>query len=109
VLYLSHHFFILPTRFDCTPIVFCEASAFGLPILAANTGGVAGHIFEAKNGYLINYEDMGMAYAEKIMSIIKSPNEYKKLRISTRRCYDDQLNWTIWANKITEEISNSIF
>jgi glycosyltransferase involved in cell wall biosynthesis len=108
-LYLSHHFFILPTRFDCTPIVFCEASAFGLPILAANTGGVAGHIFEAKNGYLINYEDMGMAYAEKIMSIIKSPNEYKKLRISTRRCYDDQLNWTIWANKITEEISNSIF
>ncbi len=108
-LYLSHHFFILPTRFDCTPIVFCEASAFGLPILTANTGGVAGHIFEGKNGYLIDYEDEGIAYAEKIMSIILSPNEYQKLKITSRQYYDEHLNWDVWANTFTKEISNSIF
>ncbi len=107
-LYLNHHFFILPTRFDCTPIVFCEASAFGLPILTANTGGVAGHICEGENGFLINYEDMGMAYAEKIMSIITLPNDYKKLRNSTRKYYDDYLNWESWAKTITSEIENSI-
>jgi glycosyltransferase involved in cell wall biosynthesis len=106
-LYLNHHFFILPTRFDCTPIVFCEASAFGLPILTANTGGVEGHIFEGKNGFLINYEDMGVAYAEKIMSIINSPLQYEKLCITTRKCFDSHLNWAIWANKITEEINKS--
>ena len=107
-LYLSHHFFILPTRFDCTPIVFCEASAFGLPILTANTGGVAGHIYEGKNGYLINYEDKGMAYAEKIMSIIASPNDYKTLCETTRQCYENHLNWDVWAKTITQKIQNSI-
>lgn len=107
-LYLSHHFFILPTRFDCTPIVFCEASAFGLPILSANTGGVAGHIIEGENGFLIDYNDVGIAYAEKIMSVISSPSDYKKLRISTRKYYDDYLNWEAWAQTITSEINNSI-
>ncbi|MGZ3941713.1 MAG: glycosyltransferase family 4 protein, partial [Bacteroidia bacterium] len=36
-LFLKSTFFILPTRFDCTPIVFCEASAYGLPVISANT------------------------------------------------------------------------
>jgi hypothetical protein len=51
---------------------------------------------------------MGMAYAEKIMSIITLPNDYKKLRNSTRKYYDDYLNWESWAKTITSEIENSI-
>jgi glycosyltransferase involved in cell wall biosynthesis len=98
-LYLQHHFFILPTRFDCTPIVFCEASAFGLPILSADTGGVAGHIFEGQNGFLIPFADKGEAYATKIIEIIANESAYESLCQSTRACFDSQLNWEAWGSR----------
>ena len=41
-LFLEAHFMLLPTRADATPIVTCEASAFGLPTIAADTGGLRG-------------------------------------------------------------------
>lgn len=102
----NHDFFILPTRFDCTPIVFCEASAFGLPILSANTGGVEGHIRDGKNGYLIPYEDKGEAYAEKIMWLVNTPEVYEQLCLSARQCYDTELNWSSWVTTFIKEIEN---
>lgn len=106
-LFLSHHFFILPTRFDCTPIVFCEASSFGLPILSSDTGGVRGHVKEGRNGFLIPFEDQGKLYAKKIMEIIHS-NTYLDLCVTTRECYEEQLNWESWAKHFTAEIERSI-
>ena len=102
-LYLSHSFFILPTRFDCTPIVFCEASAYGLPILSANTGGVAGHVQENINGFLIDYDDKGQAYATKIKELWNDKNRYLQLKKSARELYDNQLNWDSWVTKFIEE------
>lgn len=107
-LFITHHFFILPTRFDCTPIVFCEASSFGLPIISSNTGGVEGHIREGQNGFLISYNDNGEKYAQKIMEIISTENAYSNLCISTRKCYDDELNWEKWATQFTKEVSETI-
>jgi glycosyltransferase involved in cell wall biosynthesis len=96
-LFLSHTFFILPTRFDCTPIVYCEASAYALPILSSNTGGVAGHIAEGKNGFLINYNDSGKAYADKIVEILNEKGRYELLCKTTREEYDSRLNWSSWS------------
>ncbi len=100
-LFSSHHFFILPTRFDCTPIVFCEASAFGLPILSANTGGVEGHIKEGINGFLIPYDDKGETYAQKIVEIFTDKEKYQALCRSARDHYEQQLNWESWGKNFT--------
>lgn len=97
-LFLEHSFFILPTRFDCTPIVFCEASAYALPILSSNTGGVAGHVKENINGFLISYEDKGESYAKKVIELWNNKEEYHKLTLSTRALFDKELNWQVWAN-----------
>jgi glycosyltransferase involved in cell wall biosynthesis len=107
-LFLSHHFFILPTRFDCTPIVFCEASAFGLPILSSDTGGVRGHVKEGQNGFLIPFEDQGELYAQKIISIISTKDAYQNLCLTTRKCFEEELNWDTWSEKFTKEISEAI-
>jgi glycosyltransferase involved in cell wall biosynthesis len=103
-LFLSHSFFILPTRFDCTPIVFCEASSFALPILCSKTGGVEGHIKEGVNGFLMPYEDRGEAYAKKIMELYKDPIAYEALTKSTRQLYDEFLNWDTWSLKLQEAL-----
>lgn len=99
-IYKQHHFLILPTRFDCTPIVINEASAFGMPCLIANTGGVAGHLKENVNGFLIDYGDKGNGYAEKMAYFIEHPQEYVELRKTTRGLYDEFLNWEHWATEL---------
>jgi glycosyltransferase involved in cell wall biosynthesis len=98
-LYLSHHFFILPTRFDCTPIVYCEASAFGLPVISSDTGGVRGHVAEGKNGFLIDYNDKGQKYAEKIAEVFTDKNAYRTLCESTRNEFEARLNWKSWVKE----------
>ena len=104
-IYQQQHFLILPTRFDCTPIVINEASAFGIPCLVANSGGVAGHLKNNENGFLIPYEDNGNGYAQKIEELINSPESYINLRKQTRQLYESQLNWEHWANEFQKIIS----
>ncbi|MES2133272.1 MAG: glycosyltransferase family 4 protein [Bacteroidota bacterium] len=104
-LFLSHSFFILPTRFDCTPIVFCEASMYGLPVLSANTGGVAGHVKEGVNGFLVDYTDKGEGYASIIEEIWKDDNRYLKLQMTARELFDKELNWDSWVNHLAVELT----
>ncbi|MBC7695243.1 MAG: glycosyltransferase family 4 protein [Burkholderiales bacterium] len=104
-IYQQQNFLILPTRFDCTPIVINEASAFGITCLVANSGGVAGHLKNNENGFLIPYEDNGNGYAQKIEELINSPESYINLRKQTRQLYESQLNWEHWANEFQKIIS----
>jgi glycosyltransferase involved in cell wall biosynthesis len=96
-IYQEHHFLLLPTRFDCTPIVINEASAFGVPVIAPRTGGVEGHLKNHENGCLADYNDKGEKYAEIIETYLKDPQMYLLLRKSTRKLYEDQLNWEKWT------------
>lgn len=96
-IYQQHHVLLLPTRFDCTPIVINEASAFGLPSIVSNTGGVAGHLKENQNGILIPYNDKGQLFAKEIEQLIMHPEKYLALRQSSRAIYESLLNWESWT------------
>lgn len=106
-LYLSHHFFILPTRFEAYGIVFCEASAFGLVNIAAETGGTGTPVCNGKNGFLVSHEDQGEQYAEKIYSVITG-NTYHDMQISSRNYFEEVLNWESWTKNFTQEVLSSI-
>jgi glycosyltransferase involved in cell wall biosynthesis len=99
-IFSSHDFLILPTRFDCTPIVICEASAFGMPSLVANTGGVAGHLKEDINGFLIDYKDTGEGYAKKIKEIFEDKDRFNSLRQTSRKLYEEELNWEKYGEEL---------
>lgn len=101
-LFITSDFLILPTRFDCTPIVFCEAGAFGLPCIAPETGGIASVITEGVNGFLVPYEAPGSVYAEKIKAVYEDEKKYNALVISSRNNYEQQLNWDSWAERVKE-------
>jgi len=107
-VYSTHHLLLLPTRFDCTPIVINEASAFGIPSLVANSGGVSGHLIEGKNGFLLPYDDQGDGYAKLIESLIDDPNKYADLRLSSRKIYEEELNWDHWRISVQNVINELI-
>lgn len=94
------HFLILPTFKECYGIVFCEASAYGIPSFAYNTGGVAGAVKEGVNGHLLPMKDGGHAYADKIEYYLRNPDKYSILSESAIKHYNNNCNWDAWAQNI---------
>jgi glycosyltransferase involved in cell wall biosynthesis len=108
-LFLDAHFFLFPTRAEAFGVVTCEASAFGLPTIATDTGGVGGALKEGVNGFLMPYEARGEAYAAKIIEIISDPLRYQLLIVSSRDEYEQNLNWDAWGRSmrtVMEQVLN---
>ena len=103
-LYKSSHFLIFPTRAECYGIVVCEASAFGTPTIAADTGGVSGAVTDGVNGFLLPYDAGGNEYATKILQIFQDEEMYYKLCESSRKIYEEKLNWHAWGKAVAEKI-----
>ena len=96
-LLMAADFLLLPTRADCTPIVFCEASAFGLPVITTHTGGVPEIVREGENGFLLPYEARGDAYAEVIARVYHDDERYAELVRTSRAAFEARLNWDAWG------------
>ncbi|MDQ3047216.1 MAG: glycosyltransferase family 4 protein [Bacteroidota bacterium] len=107
-LWSSSTFLILPTRIDAYGIVFCEASAYGLPSLGTDTGGVAGALHNEKNGYLMPFSAGGKDYALKIAAIYRDPEAYKTLSINARNEFEKELNWDVWAGRFKEKLKTTV-
>jgi glycosyltransferase involved in cell wall biosynthesis len=99
-LYLNADFFLLPTRAECAGVVFCEASAYGLPIVSTDTGGVSTIVAEGINGSLLPLTAGASDYAETICRIWKAPEAYQAMRRDSRDRYEALLNWSAWADKV---------
>lgn len=94
-LYRTADFFLLPSRQECYGVVFCEANAYGVPDLAARTGGVPTIVEDGVNGFLLPLEARGEAYAEVIARAIADPEGYRRLRASSRARYEARYNWEV--------------
>lgn len=111
-IYLNSHFLLLPTIADCTPIVFSEAAAFGIPVLTSDTGGNSSVISEGINGYLFSAGSDEEDYAEKIKAVFTNEALYNELRQSCRNEFDSRLSWTVWLSEMNDlimDVRNSFF
>ena len=99
-IYLETHFLIIPTRADCTPIVFCEANSFGVPVVTTDTGGVSAVIEDGINGILHQVDDDGFKYAETIKYYYNNPKAYNELVQNSRNTFENRLNWISWGHSI---------
>ncbi|HKV58823.1 MAG TPA: glycosyltransferase family 4 protein [Ktedonobacteraceae bacterium] len=96
-LYLTSDFLLFPTRNECYGIVVCEANAFGLPAIAADTGGVSGVVTEGVNGFLLPHSARGEQYAEIVAKLYQDEQSYAALVRSSRADFDARLNWDVWG------------
>ena len=102
------HFLVLPTQFDAFGIVFCEASAYAVPSIAANVGGVSQAVKNGKNGYLLPADATANDYAEKVKSVFNDREGYLKLRRSSRHEFDTRLNWDVWGDKVDKILEEAV-
>lgn len=96
-LFMTADFFLLPTREELFGIVFCEASAFGLPIITTNTGGISGAVKDGENGFMLPLSADGSEYAEVIAKIYRDDERYAEMVRASRAAFEQRLNWDTWA------------
>jgi glycosyltransferase involved in cell wall biosynthesis len=107
-LFLDANFFLFPTIAEAYGIVLCEASAHGLPSLARDTGGTAGAVADGENGYLMPRDATGERYAQKIISIVENRTVYDGLVRSSRKLYEEKLNWDAWGRAVAPIFKSAV-
>jgi glycosyltransferase involved in cell wall biosynthesis len=102
-------FLILPTRAECAGVVFCEANAFGIPVISTDTGGVSSYVQDGINGFTLPLTATADAYADIILKLYQDTAAYEQLSSSSRKLFDSTLNWNHWGrqfNEIADRIVN---
>jgi len=105
LLFQTTHLLFVPSKAECFGIVYCEASEYGVPSMARNTGGVAHAVVDQVNGFLLPFESDVEDYFEKIEYLIKNPDYYQNLSKSSQEIYKTDLNWRAWADAMVTYIN----
>lgn len=89
----SSHFYLLPTRADCSPHGIAEANALGVPVIASDVGGISSMMENDVSGRMFSVETKSAEIAEYIMSYWKDNRRYEKFALSSFDYYEKNLSW----------------
>lgn len=103
--YRQAHFMMMPS-FESYGFAFCEASAYGVPSLCNDVGGVP--VYDGINGFALPTDVGPEAYADIVQNFLARPERYDALRQSTRREYEERLNWNAWADRTAALIEAAV-
>jgi glycosyltransferase involved in cell wall biosynthesis len=101
-IYARSHFFIMPSRAEAFGLVFAEASAFGVPCLAADVGGLSSVITDDVNGHLFPFQANGSMYADYILRLMRAPDRYRELALNAAQEANDRLSWKAAGRRVAE-------
>lgn len=100
--------FAMPTRsrlagleVEGLGIVYLEASACGLPVIAGKSGGAPDAVFEGETGITVDGKDL-VAVAEAVKFLFDDPIRAKEMGRRGREWIISSWRWDIWATKFME-------
>jgi len=108
-IFMEGDVFLLPTRAECAGIVFCEASAYGLPIVTRDTGGIGDYVVNGVNGFRLPVEATGEMFADCILRIVSDTSLIQRLSDGGRKLYVECLNWDAAGKTVKETIDSLCF
>lgn len=91
--------FILPTKAECAGIVFCESSAYGIPSITFDTGGIGDYVINGENGYRLPKGSTPDDFASKIMEVLADETKLSYMQIKAAQMYQDRMNWNALGDK----------
>jgi glycosyltransferase involved in cell wall biosynthesis len=106
-LYRSTLFFLMPSVAEAYGLVFCEASAHGVPCLSARTGGIPSIVEENINGYLFPPEATPAEVVDRILNA-QTRSAYRRLAYGALDAYERKLNWMTSGGKIKNLIERIV-
>lgn len=92
-LFQRAHFVFVPSRAEAYGMTFCEANAFGCPILTTATGGAAEIVRSGVNGAALPLEAGPEEYGAWIEETSANRERYVALAESSFNEFETRLNW----------------
>ena len=92
-LYKTSHFLFVPSVAEAYGLVFCEASAYGLPSISHRLGGLTTIVEDGKNGQLFDLGTEPKVFADYIEKIFSDKKAYSTLAMSSFERFETYLNW----------------
>jgi glycosyltransferase involved in cell wall biosynthesis len=89
------HFLLAPSRADCAPVSIAEASAYAVPTLASDVGGMASIVTPGRNGELLAAGATPAQLAERIATLMGDQSVYEDLALGAYAAFRDDLNWSV--------------
>lgn len=96
--------FILPTRAECAGIVFCESSAYGIPSITFDTGGIGDYVLNGENGYRLPMGSTADDFANKILDILSDTGKLEYMQKKSVEMYKERMNWDALGDRFKELI-----
>jgi glycosyltransferase involved in cell wall biosynthesis len=91
------HFLLMPSM-ESYGFAFCEASAYGLPSLCLDVGGVP--VCDGVNGHALPIGAGPEDFAAIVQRYVQAPDTHAALRVSARQVYEEHLNWDAWGRRV---------
>ena len=100
--------FVMPSRsrlagleVEGLGIVYLEASACGLPVIAGNSGGAPDAVVQGVTGLVVNGKDQ-QAVATSIATLLNDQEKAREMGRKGREWVVEQWRWEIWSEKFRE-------
>ena len=100
--YKECDFFCLPSFYEGTPNVICEAIATGRPVICSDVCDNSIYVREGVNGFLFNPKDCDELVHSLIKAFKLDPNEYMKMSENSRMIAENILGETVFFNKYND-------
>lgn len=97
-LYQEAHLFVLHSEEESQGIVFAEAMATGMPIVATCVGGIPFVVAHGKNGLLSGYGDV-KTFAENIGRLLKDQTQWQVMSDASR-ILAQNYHWTAISESV---------
>jgi glycosyltransferase involved in cell wall biosynthesis len=107
-LYWNADFFLLPTRADTFGIVFCEAMAYGLPVITTRTGGVPNVVNDGVTGLILDVDAPPEQFAAAIAGLVADQDRRRAMATAGRADYDLRLNWDAFGKSIAGHLERLV-
>jgi len=102
------HLLFVPSQAEAFGIVFCEAAAYGIPVISRDAGGISSIVKNNINGYCLPPDATEQDYADVINKIANDKEHYLQLSEASRKVYLEKLNWDSWGKSVSDIMINYI-
>lgn len=103
--YETASIFCMPSKREPFGIVYLEAMAYKLPIVALKIGALPDFVEEGENGFLLDYEDI-QGIASKLIFLLENPEICQQMGEYAYQKMEKQYQWEKSVASIREFIEN---
>jgi glycosyltransferase involved in cell wall biosynthesis len=105
--YQAASVFCLPTTVEPFGIVFLEAFAHGLPIVATNIGAIPDFVEQGRSGYMVDCNDAAQL-ANRLNELLANPARCAAFGARGKALVSDRYTWAATAEKLGFHIKRCI-